>query len=603
MKTAGLDTVLSALKGDSNPINADKGQAGEGGAFNAAFDAAARNASETGPLGGANQSSVDASSDTQTSQLAGNVLPEDGKELPNAADTRIAEFVNVVSAEVTTAPISALAPSPFMKAALDKAAVGSALETPAVTVSQSTLLARPQQSIRPETLMMPSHTADISTGRGTQSMPAESAGNLRANIVLGQSSPSHFAPASAAIADADAANVDSARIPASTLPPAEKPSAASRLFGQDLVAASKSSAVSSEPPQGPGSQSSAVAGTANSQKDQNLPAMPRSVPVAPVNPTATGLPVSPPPINDIAGTYNPAPNPTTLARTSSESGSRVQTGLSGTLDGGAGQGTSPARPILKASNVSVTQTQVTDGSLNRSVGGAVSVAQTSDSATAGLASTGNFEVARGLQGESFAGAMDSSLIRGSGFREGSTGNNQPGARAPDASAQTMAGLNPTPRPAEASAVSAATQLPDIKASPDAAGFSQEVVARVRMIQGQGGTEARLNLHPAELGRLQIAITSEGDATRVAFVVDNAQAKEALEQAMPRLREFLQQAGLQLAEGSVSQQGQHDSAEFAQNNSRPDDIHGTDPDGVEEDGLRPSKSDQSSDPNRIFDAYA
>lgn len=557
MKTAGLDTVLSALKGDSNPINADKGQAGEGGAFNAAFDAAARNASETGPLGGANQSPVDASSATQTSQLAGNVLPEDGKELPNAADTRIAEFVNVVSAEVTTAPISALAPSPFMKAALDKAAVGGALGAS-------------------------SQAADTSARQGTQS---------------------HFAPALAATVDADAANVDSARMPASTLPPAEKPSAASRLFGQDLVAASKSSAVSSEPPQGPGSLSSAVAGTANSQKDQNLPAMPRSVPVAPVNPTATGLPVSPPPTNDIAGTYNPAPNPTTLARTSSESGSRVQTGLSGTLDGGAGQGTSPARPILKASNVSVTQTQVTDGSLNRSVGGAVSVAQTSDSATVGLASTGSFEVARGLQGESFGGAMDSSLIRGSGFREGSAGNNQPGARAPDASAQTMAGLNPTPRPAEANPISAATQLPDIKASPDTAGFSQEVVARVRMIQGQGGTEARLNLHPAELGRLQIAITSEGDATRVAFVVDNAQAKEALEQAMPRLREFLQQAGLQLAEGSVSQQGQHDSAEFAQNNSRPDDIHGTDPDGVEDDGVRPSKSDQSSDPNRIFDAYA
>lgn len=470
MKTAGLDAVLSALKGDSNPINADKGQAGEGGAFNAAFDAVARNASETGPLGGANQLPVDASSDTQTSQPAGNVLPEDGKELPNAADTSFAEFVNVVSAEVTTASISALAPSPFMKAALDKAAVGGAL------------------------------------GASSQA----------------------------------AANLDSARIPASTLPPAEKPSAASRLFGQDLMAASKSSAVSSEPPQGPGSPSSAVAGTANSQKDQNLPVMPRSVPVAPVNPTATGLPVSPPLTNDIAGTYNPASNPTTLVRTSSESGSRVQTGLSGTLDSGAGQGTPPARPILKASNVSVTQAQGTDGSLNRS---------------------------------------------------------------PDASAQTMAGLNPTSRPAEANPISAATQLPDIKAPPDTAGFSQEVVARVRMIQGQGGTEARLNLHPAELGRLQIAITSEGDATRVAFVVDNAQAKEALEQAMPRLREFLQQAGLQLAEGSVSQQGQHDSAEFAQNNSRPDDIHGTDPDGVEDDGVRPSKSDQSSDPNRIFDAYA
>lgn len=148
--------------------------------------------------------------------------------------------------------------------------------------------------------------------------------------------------------------------------------------------------------------------------------------------------------------------------------------------------------------------------------------------------------------------------------------------------------------------SAVSNLPDIKAGPDAPDFPQEVVARVRMIQGQGQTEARLNLHPAELGRLQIAITSDGDTTRVAFVVDNPQAKEALEQAMPRLREFLQQAGLQLAEGSVSQQGHQGSAAFAQNDSRADDANGN---GVEENAVLITTSDQGSDPNRILDAYA
>ena len=152
-------------------------------------------------------------------------------------------------------------------------------------------------------------------------------------------------------------------------------------------------------------------------------------------------------------------------------------------------------------------------------------------------------------------------------------------------------------------MSAVTQVPAMKAAPDAPGFPQEVLTRVRMIQGQGQTEARINLHPAELGRLQIAVTSEGDATRVAFVVDNAQAKEALEQAMPRLREFLQQAGLQLAEGSVSQQGQQNSAGFAHSETRSGDGHSANAHDAEEDVVINGKSDRGSDPSRMLDAYA
>jgi len=291
------------------------------------------------------------------------------------------------------------------------------------------------------------------------------------------------------------------------------------------------------------------------------------------------LPATPTPTSDLAGTQKLSANFTEMGAAQENS---------------AHQRPSPAR-----------NTQIADGPLNRAAGGAVSMAQgtgvNTDSSTTGVSGSGNSEITRALQGESFGAALNSSLVRAKDFREASPVENQPRTRVADAA--SVAGLNPTPRSAESSTMSAVTQVPAMKATPDAAGFPQEVLTRVRMIQGQGQTEARINLHPAELGRLQIAVTSEGDATRVAFVVDNAQAKEALEQAMPRLREFLQQAGLQLAEGSVSQQGQQNSAGFAHSETRSGDGHSANAHDAEEDVVINGKSDRGSDPSRMLDAYA
>ena len=81
------------------------------------------------------------------------------------------------------------------------------------------------------------------------------------------------------------------------------------------------------------------------------------------------------------------------------------------------------------------------------------------------------------------------------------------------------------------------------------------MTKLRLLQEGGRHEARLNLHPAELGRLQISVTTDGDNTKVVFTVDNSQARDALEQSMPRLRELLAQSGLALSEGTVFEQRQ------------------------------------------------
>lgn len=63
--------------------------------------------------------------------------------------------------------------------------------------------------------------------------------------------------------------------------------------------------------------------------------------------------------------------------------------------------------------------------------------------------------------------------------------------------------------------------------------------------------AQLRLDPPELGRLNVRlqVNSEQQAS-VVFVVASPQAREAVEQAMPRLREMLEEQGIQLADADV-----------------------------------------------------
>ena len=77
--------------------------------------------------------------------------------------------------------------------------------------------------------------------------------------------------------------------------------------------------------------------------------------------------------------------------------------------------------------------------------------------------------------------------------------------------------------------------------------------QVRVFVNNGLQEARLQLTPADLGRVQITINTEGDNARVVFVAESAAARDLLDQSMPRLREMLQQSGIQLAQGDVSDQ--------------------------------------------------
>lgn len=124
-------------------------------------------------------------------------------------------------------------------------------------------------------------------------------------------------------------------------------------------------------------------------------------------------------------------------------------------------------------------------------------------------------------------------------------------------AQPLLGLTP-PAAAEPSAATAKpVSLPPLSAPPGDPEWGGELAGRISMMVKSGSQEASLQINPPELGRLDIRITTEGDQARVQFAVHNAEAREVIEQNMPRLREMLEQGGLQLARGDVADHSQSD----------------------------------------------
>jgi flagellar hook-length control protein FliK len=97
----------------------------------------------------------------------------------------------------------------------------------------------------------------------------------------------------------------------------------------------------------------------------------------------------------------------------------------------------------------------------------------------------------------------------------------------------------------------------------AAGWDRGLGEKVVWMAGQKLQVAQLHLNPPELGPLQITLTVNNDQASAQFVSQHATVRDAIEAAMPRLREMLAEGGLTLGNTSVSaesfqQQSQQDS---------------------------------------------
>ncbi|MDF2178288.1 flagellar hook-length control protein FliK [Aliiglaciecola sp. CAU 1673] len=101
------------------------------------------------------------------------------------------------------------------------------------------------------------------------------------------------------------------------------------------------------------------------------------------------------------------------------------------------------------------------------------------------------------------------------------------------------------------------------AKPEAA---HQLAEKVRVMNSMGNMRADIRLDPPDLGTMQIRIQMQGDQASVNFVVQSPQAKELLDQAVPRLRELLSDKGIELGQSFVQQESSQSGSERGERQS-------------------------------------
>ena len=102
---------------------------------------------------------------------------------------------------------------------------------------------------------------------------------------------------------------------------------------------------------------------------------------------------------------------------------------------------------------------------------------------------------------------------------------------------------------------AVQQATDLIGTPvrDAA-WGDRLGERVVMMAGNQLKNAEIRLTPAELGPLRVQVTMEDGTTNVTFHAQHAVTRDAIEQALPRLRDMLAENGLSLGDAHVGEEG-------------------------------------------------
>ena len=98
---------------------------------------------------------------------------------------------------------------------------------------------------------------------------------------------------------------------------------------------------------------------------------------------------------------------------------------------------------------------------------------------------------------------------------------------------------------------------------------QQLNEKIRWMVNARNTMAEIRLDPPELGSMQVRVNVSGDAASVSFVVQSQQAKDALAEAMPRLRDMLSEQGIELSDAQVrkdNSSGNESGQQFANNSS-------------------------------------
>ncbi|WP_266159758.1 flagellar hook-length control protein FliK [Dyella silvatica] len=90
-------------------------------------------------------------------------------------------------------------------------------------------------------------------------------------------------------------------------------------------------------------------------------------------------------------------------------------------------------------------------------------------------------------------------------------------------------------------------------------FAQELSQQVAWLGGQDIKQARIRLHPEELGQLDVKVSVEHGRVDVSFTAQHPAAVTAVQQSLTQLDTMLAGQGLSLGQAHVGQQGQGGAA--------------------------------------------
>ncbi|HEX8988918.1 MAG TPA: flagellar hook-length control protein FliK [Rhodocyclaceae bacterium] len=118
-----------------------------------------------------------------------------------------------------------------------------------------------------------------------------------------------------------------------------------------------------------------------------------------------------------------------------------------------------------------------------------------------------------------------------------------------AAQQQSAPINAQPAPSHAGTV-ATIPTEHVQSPVGTRGWETEMGDKLTWMVGKHESRADLVLNPPELGRIEVSISMKGDQASATFVSPNPVVRDALENAVPRLREVLQDAGITLGQAQV-----------------------------------------------------
>lgn len=121
------------------------------------------------------------------------------------------------------------------------------------------------------------------------------------------------------------------------------------------------------------------------------------------------------------------------------------------------------------------------------------------------------------------------------------------------------------------------------------GWGQDFGEKIVWLAKSDQQVAQLNLNPPQLGPMHITLNLNGDQASALFISPHAEVRQAIEDAMPQLREMLSGAGINLGQANVGTQLPQ------QNTGTQPQFSGSSPSGVDNAILRADNGQETTPP--------